>query len=131
MSRSIRPLHSHSSCGVGGVAMLWWWSTQHCCCGELESTAVAMLLLVVVLVRTFELLGASQLDAGQRSGEQLRGDSWAQGGGEATTPQHHTQQHNITQHYTLHYTTPQHYTLHNIAPLLPCSPPGPLHNEVK
>ena len=43
LSRSIRPLHSHSS--DVGVAMLWWWSTQHCCCGELESTAVAMLLL--------------------------------------------------------------------------------------
>ena len=105
---------SHSSCG--GVAMLWWWSTQHCCCGELEGTAVAVLLLVVVVVvRTFELLGASQLDAGQRSGEQLRGDSWAQGGGEATTPQHHTQQHNITQHYTLHNTTTLYTTQH-------CSP---------
>ena len=66
-----------------------------------------MLLLVVVLVRTFELLGASQLDAGQRSGEQLRGDSWAQGGGEATTPQQHniTTLHNTTTLYTIHYTT--------------------------
>ena len=94
--------------------MLWWWSAQHCCCGELESTAVAS--TVVVVVRTFELLGASQLDAGQRSGEQLRGDSWAQGSGEATTPQ----QHNIT---TLHNTI--HYTLHNIAPLAGLLSPGP------
>ena len=51
------------------TALLLWRAREHCCCDAVASTAV------VVVVRTFELLGALQLDAGagQRSGEQLRG----------------------------------------------------------
>ena len=104
------------------TALLLWRAREHCCCDAVASTAV---VVVVVVVRTFELLGALQLDAGQRSGEQLRGTV----GCRAAVRQlrhNNTTAHTTSQHYTL-YTI--HYTLLcNI--MTPC-PPGPVHNEVE
>ena len=102
------------------TALLLWRAREHCCCDAVASTAV-----VVVVVRTFELLGALQLDAGQRSGEQLRGTV----GCRAAVRQlrhNNTTAHTTSQHYTL-YTI--HYTLHSNI-MTPC-PPGPVHNEVE
>ena len=85
------------------TALLLWRAREHCCCDAVASTAV------VAVVRTFELLGALQLDAGQRSGEQLRGTV----GCRAAVRQlrhNNTTAHTTSQHYTL-------YTIHYTATL--------------